>query len=614
MNPQHFVYLCTSKTKIRLEMKKVLWMIACLCIGLSAAAQQQGVVRTLERPGKPSVGIEGVSVEVLEYPNVIVSKKGGKFSFAIPGKRQGDSYTVTRVQKKGYTLVDKQLKGRRFAYSSSVPVEIVMVADAQLENDKKRIEDKAYDKAKKDYDRKVSALEKQLQEKTISEREYRVKCEELSNNYNNYVQLIDQMAERYATTDYKGLDEVSRKTQEAIENADLKQADILINSKGDFNKREQELRDKLELKKKSEQLSQQLEEDINIELNSLKEDFASKAYICAADYRFDSVAYYLDRIIRLDTTDVYIISFTARFVDQYLADYPRALYYFQLALSQAQKQNGEVSESAGRMSEWIGLIYDHMGDYDKSLEWHKKAIDIYDQTEGLENPDVATVYTHIGRIYMNKKDYEKALEYTLRGLEIRDRTVSDKNDLYFGQSYNNLGVIYHGLGENDKALEYHKKALKIREQSMETNPDHAAISYFNIGGLYYDIDEYDSALVYLQKALNVYQTIYGLNHPMTYSVLNWIGATYGELGNNEKALESYQQALNSSDNYYGTQSNESARSCQLVADSYYNMGNMDKAIEYLQRAIDIYCSIGASDTPEVQQLKEVIQKLKETKP
>jgi tetratricopeptide (TPR) repeat protein len=86
------------------------------------------------------------------------------------------------------------------------------------------------------------------------------------------------------------------------------------------------------------------------------------------------------------------------------------------------------------------------------------------------------------------------------------------------------------------------------------------------------------------------------------------------LGNNEKALESYQQALNSSDNYYGTQSNESARSCQLVTDSYYNMGNMDKAIEYLQRAIDIYCAIGASDTPEVQQLKEIIQKLKETKP
>ena len=248
-------------------MKKLLWIIACLCIGLSAAAQQQGVVRTLERPGKPSVGIEGVSLDILEYPNVIVSKKGGKFSFALKGKRQGDSFTISRVQKKGYTLLDKQLKGRRFAYSSTVPIEIVMVADQQLVIDKKRIEDKAYDKAKKDFNQKISSLEKQLKEKTISEQEYRAKYEELDANYNNYIKLIDQMAERYATTDYKGMDEVSRKVQEAIENADLKQADMLINSKGDFNKREQELRNKLELKKKSEQLSQQLEEDINIELN-----------------------------------------------------------------------------------------------------------------------------------------------------------------------------------------------------------------------------------------------------------------------------------------------------------------------------------------------------------
>ena len=595
-------------------MKKLLWIIACLCIGLSAAAQQQGVVRTLERPGKPSVGIEGVSLDILEYPNVIVSKKGGKFSFALKGKRQGDPFTISRVQKKGYTLLDKQLKGRRFAYSSTVPIEIVMVADQQLVIDKKRIEDKAYDKAKKDFNQKISSLEKQLKEKTISEQEYRAKYEELDANYNNYIKLIDQMAERYATTDYKGMDEVSRKVQEAIENADLKQADMLINSKGDFNKREQELRNKLELKKKSEQLSQQLEEDINIELNNLKEDFTSKVYICAADYRFDSAAYYLDRIIRLDTTNVSIISFTATFADEYLGDYPRALYYYQLALTQVQQQDGEVSESAGRLSEWIALTYDHMGDYDKSLEWHQKAIDIYDQTEGLENPDAATVYTHIGRIYISKGDYEKALEYTLKGLEIRDRTVSNKDDLYFGQSYNNLGVIYHGLGETDKALEYHKKALSIREKSITTDPDHAALSYFNIGDLYYSIAEYDSAMVYLQQALNIYQTIYGPNHPMTYSVLNWIGAAFEEQGNLEKALESYQQALNSSDNYYGPQSKQSASICQYVASSYYKLGNIDKAIEYIQRSLDIYNSIADSDSTTIRNLQEAIQKLKETKP
>ena len=198
-------------------MKKVLWMMVGLCIGMSAMAQQSGIVRTLERPSKPSEYLAGVSIDVLEYPNVIVSKKGGKFSFSIPGKRQGESFTVTRVQKKGYSLVDKQLKGRRFAYSSSVPLEIVMVSDTQLENDKRRIEDKAYDKAKKNYDQKVVALEKQLKQKTISEQEYRAKYEELSSNYNNYIQLIDQMAERYATTDYSGMDEMSQEIQACIE-------------------------------------------------------------------------------------------------------------------------------------------------------------------------------------------------------------------------------------------------------------------------------------------------------------------------------------------------------------------------------------------------------------
>ena len=244
-------------------MKKLIWIIACLCVFSSAAAQQRGIVRTLERPKKPSQGIEGVTVNVLEYPNAIVSKKGGKFSFEIPGKRQGDSFTLARVQKKGYTLVDKQMKGRSYAYSSTVSLEIVMVADQQLENDKKLIEDKAYSRAKKDYDQKLAAIEKQLKEKTISEQEYRKKCEALNANYNKYVQLIDQMAERYATTDYKGMSNVNQSILACIEDADLERADSLINSKGDFDKREQELNNKIALKEKSDKLSQQLEEDIS---------------------------------------------------------------------------------------------------------------------------------------------------------------------------------------------------------------------------------------------------------------------------------------------------------------------------------------------------------------
>ena len=175
-------------------MKKILFIVLVFFAStFTAGAQtQQGYVRTLEKAKRPSQGIEGVSVNILEYPNTLVTKKGGKFSFTLQGKKQGDAFKISRIQKKGYTLVDKQLKGRSYAYSSSVSVEIVMVADLQLENDKKRIEDKAYEKAKYNYDQKLAVLEKQLKEKSISEQEYRKRYEELNANYNNYIQLIDQ--------------------------------------------------------------------------------------------------------------------------------------------------------------------------------------------------------------------------------------------------------------------------------------------------------------------------------------------------------------------------------------------------------------------------------------
>ena len=42
------------------KMKKVLWMLACLCLTTGASAQMQsGIVRTLERPGKPSEYLAG---------------------------------------------------------------------------------------------------------------------------------------------------------------------------------------------------------------------------------------------------------------------------------------------------------------------------------------------------------------------------------------------------------------------------------------------------------------------------------------------------------------------------------------------------------------------------
>ena len=588
-------------------------LIICLMNALMAASQQQGIVRTLERPGKPSETLAGVTINVLEYPNAIVTKKGGKFSFTLKDRRQGDSYTISRIQKKGYSLIDKQVKGRRYAYSNTVPLEIVMVSDQQLENDKKRIEDKAYDKAKKNYDQKVLALENQLKQKTISEREYRQKYEQLNNDYNNYVQMIDQMAERYATTDYKGMSELNREIQMCIENADLERADSLINSKGDFDKREQELNNKRELKAKSEQLTRQLQEDINFELTDLKQDYAHKVNIHAANYRNDSAAYYLERIVKLDTTDIYYVYHTATFVDRYLADYPRALKYYLMTLDYVRSNYGEDDEDAGELCQNIGLLYDNYDQPDKALEWHHKALDILKKnTLDPTSPDVSMAYTLIGRAYLNKGEYDKALEYTLTGLDMRERAaVADTAAL--AQSYNNLGVLYYQMDDYDKAIEYHLKALEMREQTFGQESDLAAFSHMNIGSQYFNHQDYDNALEHLDKAYHVYHKIYGSAHPYTQRLNQYLSSIYVQQGNYEKALEYLQDYLKGIQQYYGGESLEAARCLITIANVYNQKGDKAHALVHFRHALDTLEQLPNQSDVEstINDIKSVIVKLKQ---
>lgn len=593
-------------------MKKLFLLFAYLfCATLFTWAQQQGVVRTLERPSKPSEGISGVTINVLEYPNAIVSKKGGKFSFTIEGKRAGDSFTISRVQKKGYSLVDKQLKGRRFAYSPSVPVEIVMVADAQLESDKKRIEDKAYNRAKKDYDQKVDILGKQLKEKTISEQEYRKKYEELNNNYNNYIQLIDQMAERYATTDFKGLSEVNREILECIENADLERADSLINTKGDFDQREQELNNKRALKEKSEQLSQQLEKDIEIELADLNQDFANKFYIHSAAYRNDSAAYYLERIVNLNPTSIGDIFHAASFIDSYLADYPRARKYYQMALDQINDNtDDEMQDVAGVICRRIGLTYDNQYESDKALEWHHKSLDLLTKMAKPDSSDVAMTYTLIGRAYTNKEEYDKGLEYTLKGLHMREQ-AAQPDTAELAQSYNNLAFLANHLNDNDKALEYHQKALDLRRQAFGENSQLAAFSHMNIGSFYYvSLHDKDKALEHLNKAYEVFHPQFGSAHPYTQQVLIYLGQIHLELGNYDQAVEYFREYAQGMQQYYGAESYEAARSIIYLANAYLQKGDSAHALEYYQQALDICEKLPDTPQESIDQLKGMIQTIK----
>ncbi len=175
-------------------MKRIVYfLLVTIIVAFSSIAQtQQGYVRTIGKPGKNGVALSGVTVRAKGNHNAVVSKSNGRFSMKMKGLKNGDAYSLQQVQKNGYELNDAGTIGRQYAFSSTVPLTIVMVSTAQLQADKQRIENNAYAVAEKNYKAKMAKLEKQLNENTITAEEYRAALQELQDSFEKYQSLIER--------------------------------------------------------------------------------------------------------------------------------------------------------------------------------------------------------------------------------------------------------------------------------------------------------------------------------------------------------------------------------------------------------------------------------------
>ena len=212
-------------------MRRVLFFLILAGLTIDCWAQvQQGYVKTQGRPNKPGVPLANVTIRMKGQMNAIISSADGKFSALFPGKKNGDAIALMSVRKNGYELIDPEIIGRSLIFSTSVPIEIVMVSSTELEATRKRISDNAYRKAEETYQTKLIELEKQKQESDITVAQYQQQLRDLQDKYDKYLALIDGMADRYARTDYDHLDSIDREINICIEEGELEKADSLIHT------------------------------------------------------------------------------------------------------------------------------------------------------------------------------------------------------------------------------------------------------------------------------------------------------------------------------------------------------------------------------------------------
>lgn len=217
---------------------RLLVLAMIIAVGSLCSAQVQfGYVRTAGDTKKACKPLSKVTI-LMDNGSAFVSGEDGSFALSVPYIRgEGESIPIIGIKRRGYELLDRDCICNGFLYSSSVPLEIVMISSDMLEKTKAKIERRARSRATRRYRQERDKLDRQLKENAISLRRYRKEVEALDKHLKTFGSLISMMADRYARTDYGKYDSVNAAINECIVNGDLEKADSLINTKGNVVQR-----------------------------------------------------------------------------------------------------------------------------------------------------------------------------------------------------------------------------------------------------------------------------------------------------------------------------------------------------------------------------------------
>lgn len=566
-------------------------LLSLFCLAtLGAAAQvQQGRVRTISRPGRPAQPVAGATVSILGLPNAVVSDARGTFSFSRSGKKEGDAYTLMRVQKRDYELVDKGMVGRRFGYSSAVPLEIIMVSVAQKQADMQKIEERANQRAQQTYQKQIEELEQLRTEKQITEERYNQLLVELGDKYQNYLTLIEKLAERYAKTDYEGISDINRRILQAIEEADLERADSLIDSKGSFDEREQRLRERVAMNQKTAELLQQSQQAEERDRQDLADDYYNKYTILSARFQNDSAAAFLYRRAALDTTCVEWQLQAGLLGASAVADYQRAIGYYHCALRHSAQTDSVGSENAATAYWLMASDYEVLWQLDVALDYYQRALALIRTLYDANSAEMGMCYYGLASVYRGMGRYPEALENAQRALELE----------HDASEYNLLGGLYYDMGQYDQALDHYQQALQMSEaQDSAAHSVAIATLWQNIGDVYGKKGDHRKALDYTLRALQLMLRIRGHNHPTVASAYGHAGECYTNLNEYDAAEDCFRQSYDISRAIFGEDHPDVGMALRSLGELATHRGNLEQALQYQRRALSVFQKTLGEMSPE----------------
>ncbi|MGM9846326.1 MAG: DUF2225 domain-containing protein [Muribaculaceae bacterium] len=564
-------------------MKKIFLLISLLLAAVTVNAEmQQGYTKTrgkLDAKGQliPGQRLSGVIVETDR--GKVTSEKDGAFSLAIPNGK----FVLKKVDLNGYILNDfEQLRQYN---CSATPLALVLVKPEEYSNEKV----KAIKKINRSLQRTLLEREEEIdalyEQNKISEQEKDELYKKLSSYNEKNQKLVEELAERYAKTDFDQIDEFQRLISEYIIKGELSKADSLLNKKGNTAQALQEIRriDEINQNRQKEIDEEQAQLDKSkAYATKLKEDLALWYYrkheIFLLKHQNDSAAYYLELRSNIDTTNVQWNIDAGDFAKKYLSEFERSLDYYQRALRHCKSKDFQSLCFFN-----MAILYSINFEIDKALEYYEKSLQIRLAIYGEKHLDVAACYNNMANIFLEKKDFTKSLNYFEQALNIRLEILGESNPIV-AESYESIGSFYHSYSRDYvKAMQNYEKALNIFLSEVGEQSTNVASCYLKIGLLYFDKGNFSKSLEFYEKALNIYLVIYGERNPNIKSLYNNIGAVYSKLGNHSKALEYSLKTLPICISIYGEKNRHVAWSYQGIMICYFNLRDYNNSLEYAKK-------------------------------
>ena len=588
---------------------------------------QQGYVKTrgkLAADGKsvvPGVRLSNALVTI-ENRSPVKSGANGAFSFALPAGT--NRYRLQGAELKGYTLADPDAIRQTHTYSKDLPLIVVLEDMKQREADLEAARKSVRNVMKREIRKKHDELDSLRDAHAITQAKYDSLVRDFWEYRQSSEKLVNEMAERYVSTDYDQLDDFNRQVQAYIESGQLTKADSMIRSKGSleerFNRvkqyestnaqRETEIQQQQEALDKSRQYTQKEKEDLANDL------YRQHLIFLQQPMMQDSALYCLKMRADLDTTNmdavwgyVYLSHNQKAFyeAEKYYKMFLRA--YVKLFAANPAAYRADLAMTQNN----LGILYSDLQDYASSERYFKLALEnrekLFAANPAAYRAALASTQNNLGNLYSDLHDYASSERYYKLALENYEKLFAANPAAYraaLATTQYNLGILYSALQDYASSERYYKLALENYEKLFAANPAayraDLANTHWNMMLLYAEteqIDQYDTSL---KKTLDLSRNLYSLDPP-TYKqdIIDLQNRTVWRMlvkGGVDEALalakENYAlDETNETSLYYLAQCfNSKAYLYANAADYTQAMSTIDKAIELMPREADFYDSKG----------------------